>query len=197
MVLGLCGGKGVYSMSAGKCDYGNMVYVGGVDLATVNRPDAQGNMPANDGSSVGLLEIAGGSFRARKSLHVGDLGRGTVHVSGSGSLTVDMDLELSNSVAEASLLKLTAVGDTPPAVTVGGALIVCDGAKLEVDVSDFTATNVWTKLVSCSSRTGGFAAGDVKVIGEGVRGSLVFDRATDGTGSIWWYRPRGTTVVLR
>ena len=197
MVLGLCGGKGTYSMSAGKCDYGNMVYVGGIDLETLSRPNAQGNMPANDGSSVGLLEIAGGSFRARKSLHVGDLGKGTVHVSGSGSLTVDMNLVLSNSVAEASLLKLTAIGDTPPAVTVGGSLIVSDGAKLEVDVSDFTTTNVWTKLVSCSSRNGDFAAEDVKVVGEGVRGSLVFDRASDGTGSIWWYRPRGTTVVLR
>ena len=197
MVLGICGGNGSYSISAGSCDYGNMVYVGGVALETLNRPDAQKNMPANDGSSVGLLEIAGGSFRARKSLHVGDLGKGTVHVSGSGSLTVDMNLVLSNSVAEASLLKLTAIGDTPPAVTVGGSLIVSDGAKLEVDVSDFTTTNVWTKLVSCSSRNGDFAAEDVKVVGEGVRGSLVFDRASDGTGSIWWYRPRGTTVVLR
>ena len=174
-----------------------MVYVGGVALETLNRPDAQKNMPANDGSSVGLLEIAGGSFRARKSLHVGDLGKGTVHVSGSGSLTVDMNLVLSNSVAEASLLKLTVAGDTPPAVSVAGSLIVSEGAKLEVDVSDFATTNVWTKLVSCSSRNGDFAAEDVKVVGEGVRGSLVFDRASDGTGSIWWYRPRGTTVVLR
>jgi len=197
MVLGLCGGKGTYSMSAGKCDYGNMVYVGGIDLETLSRPNAQGNMPANDGSSVGLLEIAGGSFRARKSLHVGDLGSGTVHVSGNGSLAVDMNLVLSNSVAEASLLKLTAIGDTPPAVSVAGSLIVSEGAKLEVDVSDFATTNVWTKLVSCSSRNGDFAAEDVKVVGEGVRGSLVFDRASDGTGSIWWYRPRGTTVVLR
>jgi len=197
MVLGVCGGNGSYSISAGSCDYGNMVYVGGIDLATINRPDAQKNMPVNDGSSVGLLEITGGSFRARKSLHVGDLGKGTVHVSGNGSFAVDMNLVLSNSVAEASLLKLTAIGDTPPAVTVGGSLIVSDGAKLEVDVSDFTTTNVWTKLVSCSSRNGDFAAEDVKVVGEGVRGSLVFDRASDGTGSIWWYRPRGTTVVLR
>ena len=196
MVIGVCGGKGTYSISAGSCDYGNMVYVGGVDLETINRPDVS-NMPANDGSSVGLLEIAGGSFRARKSLHVGDLGSGTVHVSGDGALAVDMNLVLSNSVAGATLLKLTAVGDTPPAVTVGDTLVVHDGAKLEVDVSDFTTTNVWTKMVSCSSRTGGFAAEDIKVVGEGVRGSLVFDRASDGTGSIWWYRPRGTTVVLR
>ena len=197
MVLGLCGGRGSYSISAGSCDYGNMVFVGGVDMETLNRPDAQNNMPANDGSSVGLLEITGGSFRARKSLHVGNLGRGTVHVSGSGSLTVDMNLVLSNSVAEASLLKLTVAGDIPPSVSVAGSLIVSEGAKLEVDVSDFATTNVWTKLVSCSSRNGDFAAEDVKVVGEGVRGSLVFDRASDGTGSIWWYRPKGTTVVLR
>jgi hypothetical protein len=197
MVLGLCGGKGTYSISGGSCDYGNMVFVGGVDMETLNRPDAQNNMPANDGSSVGLLEITGGSFRARKSLYVGVLGRGTVHVSGSGSLIVDANLVLSKSVAEASLLKLTVIGDTPPTVSVAGSLMVRDGAKLEVDVSDFTTTDVWTKLVSCSSRDGDFAAKDVKVISDGVRGSLVFDRASDGTGSIWWYRPKGTTVVLR
>ena len=198
MVLGICGGKGTYSMSAGSCDYGNVVYVGGVALDTVNRPGAQNNMPANDGSSVGLLEISGGSFRVRKSLHVGDLGSGTVHVSGTGALSVDMNLVLSNFVAGATLLKLTVVGDTPPAVTVGGSLIVSEGAKLEVDVTDFTGTEVWTKLVSCGSRTGSFAQGDVRVVGaDGVRGSVVFDRASDATGSIWWYRPRGTTVVLR
>jgi hypothetical protein len=108
-----------------------------------------------------------------------------------------MNLVLSNSVDEASLLKLTVIGDTPPTVAVAGSLIVSEGAKLEVDVSDFTTTDVRTKLVSCSSRDGDFAAEDVKVVGEGVRGSLVFDRASDGTGSIWWYRPKGTTVVLR
>jgi hypothetical protein len=184
-------------MSGGKSEFNNHVYVGGVDLISVGRTEAQNHMPENDGSSSGVLEVSGGTFTARKSMYVGALGSGTVNLSGSGSLLIDENLILSNSVPGAATLKLEVSGDTPPRFEIGGELVVRDGAKLEVDVSNFATTNVWTKLISCSSRTGSFASSNVKVVGEGVRGYLVFNRVNDDTGSIWWCRPRGTAVVIR
>lgn len=198
LVLGICGGNGSYIMTGGTVEYANSVFVGGVSLDTVNRPDAQTNMPANDGASVGLLDITGGSFSARKSMTVGALGTGVVHVAGNASLSIAKSLVLSNSVENAATLKLTISGDTPPSVNIGESLFVKDGAKLVVDVTDFDTASVWTKLVSCNSRTGSFEQGNIMVIGgENVRGTVVQDRSTDSTGSIWWYRPKGTTLVIR
>ena len=200
LVLGLCGGNGSYLMTGGIAECHNAMYVGGIDFDTFGRTEAKNNskLPSNDGSSVGLLDISGGSFTAGKSLFVGVLGKGTVHVSGAGSLTVGRSLVLSNSVENAATLKLTLVGNTPPSVKIADKLVVREGAKLVVDATDFTGTQVWTKLVSCGSRTGSFSAGDITVIGgEDVRGSLVFNKSADSTGSIWWYRPKGTAVVIR
>jgi hypothetical protein len=185
-------------MTGGTAEYANSVFVGGVSLDTVNRPDAQTNMPANVGGSVGLLDITGGSFSAKKSMTVGALGTGVVHVAGNASLSIAKSLVLSNSVENAATLKLTISGDTPPSVNIGESLFVKDGAKLVVDVTDFDTASVWTKLVSCNSRTGSFEQGNIMVIGgENVRGTVVQDRSTDSTGSIWWYRPKGTTLVIR
>ena len=198
LVLGLCGGNGSYIMTGGIAEYTNSVFVGGVSLDTINRPDAQTNMPANDGSSVGLLDITGGSFSAGKTMTVGALGTGVVHVANNATLTIARSLVLSNSVENAATLTLTLSGDAPPTVKIGESLFVKDGAKLVVDVTDFDTRSVWTKLVSCSSRNGSFSRDDILVIGgENVRGTVVQDRSTDPTGSIWWYRPKGTTFVIR
>ena len=200
LVLGLCGGKGSYLMTGGTAEYHNAVYVGGIDFDTFSRSEAKAYVthPANSVSSVGLLDVSGGSFKTSKSLFVGAFGTGTVHVSSSASLSVGRSLVLTNSVANAATLKLTLVGENAPSVDVADTLIVREGAKLEVDVTDYTGTEVWTKLVSCKSRVGSFAQSDIKIVGvEGVRGSVVFDRTSDATGSIWWYRPRGTAVVIR
>ena len=196
LVLGAFGGEGIYDMRGGTAALRCPLFVGGTTLGIINRTDDDNALPANtEGKAVGTLKVSGGTMTVQYQSYVGYDGRGTIDVSGDGSLTFQSNLILTNNAANASTLKVTLADGAVPTFRIDGRLTVCDGAKLEVDASSFASSNIWAKVVDVrGGRTGSFDPANITLTGDG---RIVQDRRGDSTGSIWLYRPRGMILTFR
>ena len=195
LVLGAFGGEGVYDMQGGTATLRCPLFVGGTTLGMINRTDDNNMLPANtEGKAVGTLKVSGGEMTVQNQSYVGYDGRGTIEVSGDGSLTFQSNLILTNNAANASTLRVTLADGAVPTFRIDGRLTVCDGAKLEVDAAALANTNVWAKVVDVrGGRTGSFDPANITLTGEG---RIVQSRRGDSSGSIWLYRPRGMILTF-
>lgn len=198
LVLGLLGGEGYYTMSNGTFTSQSPVWVGGISKSKLQRSFESDPMPTDKaGRTYGRLEVAGGKFSTAKSMTVGFDGTGVVHVASSGAISVGRDLILSNSVEQAhsSQLAFTLIRDEVPSLKVGGKMIVESGSKLKVDVSGFTGEPGRYELISCTSRTGSFAADDIELVGDTQGGKI--EQGHGSSPSIYYTIPKGLMLILR
>lgn len=196
LVLGAFGGEGVYDMRGGESELRCPLFVGGVSLGKINRTDDDGMLPADTaGRAVGALKVSGGAMTVRYSSYVGYDGKGTIEVSGDGSLVFSDDLTLTNSVAGAATLKVALVGAAAPSFKIQGGLTVCADARLEVDADDFSGSDSWIKVIYVAGgRTGDFEPENIVLSGRGI---IVQNRRGDNSGSIWLHREKGLRITVR
>ena len=196
VVLGAFGGEGIYDLQGGTATLRCPIMVGGASLTILNRTDSNNMLPADTaGQAVGTLKVSGGAMTVGYQSYVGYDGRGTIDVSGDGSLIFQNNLILTNSVADAATLKVTFAGATAPTFRIDGRLTVCAGAKLVVDTSDFRGDGYWTKLIDVrGGRTGSFDPANITVVGYG---DIVQTRSGDSTGSIWLHRGKSFRMIIR
>lgn len=193
LTIGMCGAKGSYSVSAGKSTFFAPVWVGG--MATNHLHRRPFNIPpSSDGSraSTGTLAVSGGSFRTKSNMYVGCDGTGTLDISG-GTLQVDGNLVLSNAVK--SVLNVTmADSAASPSITVGGNLVVTDGAEINVDGTAIdNGSKANRAFLTCAS-VGDLDLSAIKVTGIG----NVRKRNLAGGGvALTYHVPRGIVVSFR
>ena len=206
MVIGFGGGTGTYIISNGFTHATAPIYVGGVETNVFERDLKISNWPAaafTDRTAVGKLVVAGGRLStATTDLVVGADGSGTLEIGPSATVSIGNpngsgNVILSNRTASVTRFVLGA--DGAGRLATPNALIVADGAKLEVDATEYAGGEKWIKLVNCNRREGSFAAGDITVVGrhpEGGEYEIVQDRNGDSSGSIWLHRRSGSLIIV-
>ena len=206
MIVGFAGGTGTYVISNGVTTVNAAIYVGGVETNVLKRKLIT-NWPGDefaDRTAVGKLVVAGGTLNnIANDLVVGADGSGTLEVGPGATVSVGRtynnqgNIVLSNRTE--SVTRFVLGSDGVGVLTTPNKLIVANGAKLEVDVSDYTGMDRWVKLINCAQREGSFADADISVVGKCPRGNckVVQDRQDDSTGSVWLYVSRGFVVSFK
>jgi len=180
--LGWNGGMGTYNMSGGTFRSDGIFCVGGIPTDFYSY-----SVGAATNLGVGVLNIQGGTFSVSNTLWVGAAGAGTVTI-GSNAVCGVANLVLTNSTQSTLRFELGAAGSG--ALAVSGALSVYPGARLEVDSTAYSGSDVWIKLAECATRAGSFAPENITVIGKGL---VRQDRDED----LWLYIPRGTLISIQ
>lgn len=162
-VIGANGGHGEYRMSGGQFKTKWIVFVGGARTDILDL----GSIPAE-----GLLSISGGTFSVSHDMHIGELGDGTLEISGSdGTLLVD-GLVATNGT---STIRFKLDSSGAGTVTVDGDLYIGGNAKLEIDVSDYDVANGReVDLIAYVTRYGKFAAENVTVNGGHIGSTILY-----------------------
>jgi hypothetical protein len=227
-VLGLWGGIGRWTLSSNStATVLSDVYVGG-SLTNVLRGFVEGKnngyhadfimtFDVENHTAKGTLSVLSGTFYTPSNIFVS--------VDGEGSLVLGPD-KASSMLAKGVVLSNTvdSVNDTTYRSTlkfvfgpdgcarlvcggkVGGVpqptgrLVVGEGSKLEIDLTDLTDKRTsWYPLVNCAEIEGDFSSADVSVTppasGNG-GGSLVRGVHNDVNG-YWWVVPRGTLLMFK
>ena len=192
-VIGAFGGEGIYDMQGGTATLRCPMFIGGTTLQMIYRTDDNNMLPADTaGKAVGTLKVSGGTMTVLYASYVGYDGRGTIDVSGDGSLTFQDDLLLTNNVANAATIKVTLADGALPTFRIGGRLTVRGDARLVVDATGFRSGVRWTKIVDVGGgRTGSFDPANISLLGDG---EIVQNRSGDATGSIWLRKAKGFCV---
>jgi len=206
MIVGFAGGTGTYVISNGVTTVNAAIYVGGV-VTNVLKRRLITNWPGDefaDRTAVGKLVVAGGTLNnIANDLVVGADGSGTLEIGPGATVSVGRtynnqgNIVLSNRTESVTRFVLGRAG--AGSLTTPNKLIIANGAKLEVDVSGYTGTDRWVKLVNCAQREGSFAEADISVVGRCPLGNcrVVQDRAGDSTGSVWLHVGRGFVISYR
>lgn len=206
MVIGLGGGTGTYIISNGLTYAAAPIYVGGVETNVFERNQKISNWPAaafTDRTAVGKLVVAGGSLStATSDLVVGADGSGTFEIGPAGRVSIgdpngSGNVILSNRTT--SVTRFVLGRDGAGQIVTPNALVVADGAKLEVDATNYTGDEKWIKLVDCKRRIGSFAADDITISGRHALGQyeIVQNKAGDATGSVWLHCRSGAMLIIR
>jgi len=205
MIVGFAGGDGTYVMSNGVMVADAPIYVGGVVTNVLKRLPIS-NWPGNaftDRSAVGKLVVAGGSLSTKASdLVVGADGSGTLEIGPDATVSIGNPngsggIVLSNRTE--SVTRFVLGRDGAGRLTTPNTLVIADGAKLEVDTTEYAGGEKWIKLVNCKRREGSFAASDITVVGrhpEGGEYEIVQDKTGDSSGSIWLHRKTGCLIIV-
>ena len=197
LVLGAFGGEGYYTISNGTLTTESPVWIGGISKSKLQRTFESEVMPTDKvGQTFGRLEVAGGTFTVNKDMVVGADGTGVVCVVDSGTLALNRDLILSNSVDHAAQVFIKPTGAEAPAFAVKRNFVIRSGATLTVDVRDFDPTERWTKLIDSKTRVGSFAEENITLLDD-EDGEIVQDKPGDTSGSIWYHRKTGLMLILR
>jgi hypothetical protein len=148
--------NGLFSVSAGN------VYVGGCPYEDVecfantghtNLTWAPVNVPVNNHDAAGTLTIAGGEFKANAStVTLGADGTGTIEMLGNAGTFTAKNLVLSNATSSVVRFVAGPGGFSPIGLT--GNLAVTDGARIEVDLSDYTGSGSVFRLFNFASFNG-------------------------------------------
>ncbi len=199
LALGYLGGQGTYNLSGGEAVFKSPIYVGGATEEDVQTQKLQSSVTAQfkEGPKTeGFLNVSGGTFTCSTNIIVGALGEGTVTLSGTGVLTTH-DLILSNSTAT---LKFVFDEKSTGKLNVTNDLVICDGAKMVVDMSRYAGTSSYLPMAEVYSFVGQFDEDDIEFImpeGSSTRmPELCFER--NGVGGLWVKMPpNGTVIILR
>ena len=203
-MIGGFGGEGCLEMSGGTFDFKSDMYVGGAEtnvLVKGHSYAAQG-LPVTRHDAQGTFRFSDGTAVFRSSLVLGADGRGTLErVGTAGSFSVEGDLILSNTVenaASGATLKFVyddADGVKP--IEVAGKLVICDGAKIEVDLGDYGTGETYRSKRYLVKPTGGvegdFASVAVSLAGAREKDAVVKCDASGVYASI----PCGAIIMVR
>jgi hypothetical protein len=174
------GGLGSYEMSGGSYYTANQAFIGGVPTNLLSYSRHGG---------VGQLKITGGSFIVtNNTLTVGGYGTGAVTI-GSNGVCFAKDIVFTNNTQSTLRCELGTEG--LGMLTASSNLVICAGAKLEVDTTAYQGKAVWIKLADCATRTGSFDPANITVTGSG---EVKQDRNNDQ--DIWLYFRRGTMIGI-
>ena len=161
--VGLGGGLGRVIVSNGlfSVTKGN-VYVGGCPYKDVECFDntshtnmmwAPVNVPENNHDAEGTLTVVGGEFNANAStVMLGADGTGTIVMLGNAGTFSAKNLVLSNATSSVVRFVAGPGGFSPIGLT--GNLAVTDGARIEVDLSDYTGSGSVFRLFNFASFNG-------------------------------------------
>ena len=206
LIVGFAGGDGAYVMSNGFAVAQAPIYVGGVVTNVLDNRKLTSYWPGNaftDRTASGKLVVAGGSLSttAGGDLVVGSDGYGTLEIGSGATVSIGHangsgNIILSNRVESVTRFVLGRNG--AGSLTTPNALVVAEGAKLEVDVSRYEGDDKWIKLVGCSRREGSFASPDISVVGTSASGrcEVVQNRPGDSTGSVWLRVKHNTGLII-
>jgi len=196
LTLGLRGGRGSYSMSAGRFENKMQTYVGGTELSRLNY---KGTRWSTDRGGFGSFVISGGTYEEENDFFVSLAGRGEVEVSG-GQIAIGGNLALTNSVdaltggdyAATLTFKVNADG-TCGTVTVGGAVDVAAGSEIVIDMTDAPDSVERLRLLSAGEGIRGANAGtNVRMVGSSDQYKLVLTESSLGVSKV-----RGMILFVR
>lgn len=157
------GGMGVGSMritEGGSVRIPTDGYVGGFDPAEIGRNWQY--YPAESLTGTGMVDVVDGILDfTTHSLALGSRGAAFVNVGTNGLIQAG-DVTVSNSVA--TVLTFKAGPEGIGKMKVSGKFTIAPGAKLRLDVSDYTGTKS-LKFLTYDSKEGDFAPGDVEIVG--------------------------------
>ena len=193
VAIGMCGAKGSYSVSAGKSTFFAPVWVGGMVTNHLHRRPFKIPSGSNGSrTSTGTLAVSGGSFRTKSNMYVGCDGTGTIDASG-GTLQIDGNLVLSNAVK--SVLNVTmADSAASPSITIGGNLVVTDGAEINVDGTAIdNGSKANRAFLTCAS-VGDLDLRSIRVTGIG---SVRKRNLAGGGVALTYHVPKGIVVSFR
>ena len=174
------GGNGTYEMSGGSYYTPNRAFVGGVPTNVQFYSRSGG---------VGLLKVTGGSFTVtNNTLMVGGNGAGTL-VLGSNGVCFAKDIVLTNNTQSTLRCELGTEG--LGTLTASSNLVICTGAKLEVNTTAYQGKAVWVKLADCVTRTGSFDPANITITG---KGEVKQNRSSDQ--DVWLFFRRGTMIGI-
>ena len=174
------GGLGTYEMSGGIFYTPKRTFVGGVPTNLLSYSRSGG---------VGLLKVTGGSFTVtNNTLMVGGYGTGTVTI-GSNGVCFAKEIIFTNNTQ--STLRCELGTDGLGTLTASSNLVICAGAKLEVNTTAYQGKAVWVKLADCATRTGSFDLANITITGQG---EIKQDRNNDQ--DIWVFFRRGTMIGI-
>jgi len=183
MAVGYGGGIGTLVISNGTFEAlnGSSLYVGGA--STNAGPTPYSDPWAGGGLSTGRLVVAGGTLTLGNSLIVATNGTGTAVFSGGTTTALNLHLVGANATLRFDLGPTGAGSLSVTNMTIGA------GAKLEVDASQYNwANRARVKLVSCASRTGSFAEGDI---------TTTAGLVDQSSGPDIWLALGGTVITIR
>lgn len=136
IILGMCGGEGIWEMSGGYVECSRFVFVGGCT------PEYIGKNPLKFPEKApgrGLLKITGGEYKVAEDVVVSYAGEGTVEI-GAGGLLTAKNLELCDPEYEefGATLRFRPGDGTSGKVTLSGALKLGTRSKVVVDASNWS-----------------------------------------------------------
>ena len=206
--IGVAGGTGRFIISNGTCTVGAPLFVGGVrtnNFVNLRTTVGSGSYAMYSDywninvryderhDAVGQLTVAGGTLTAVNPIYVGTDGSGTLEIGPEGSLTAKA-IVLSNQTASVARFVFGANG-VGTART--GRLVIAEGAKLEVDISDYAGGRGNLSLIAADSVEGAFAAGDITITGAGARPEFAGAQVVQSATGLRLRIPRGAVIMFR
>ena len=206
-VIGLDGGIGRYVISNGTCtvNANNKVFVGGTDVDTLSwgssNPWTKYGYAADATGAYGLFAVRGGTVTLGNSMYLGCDGTGELEIGTNGTLSIARDLVLSNNTA--SVLRIV-MGETAtaPDVSIGGKLVLTDGAHLVLDLSALRSGRIWIPLILPTGGVEGVLSEEqvtiippTNPVSRTGRREVLTSR--EGVSGLWLYQPAGTLMTFR
>ena len=207
LVIGMEGGTGRMTVSAGSATVTYQTFVGGALKKDLEHTSINANYyPVVANAATGTLAVVGGSFLCNGTsghVIVGADGVGTLEIGGTGVFGC-RDLVLSDNVASVLRFDLPATRRDIAWSAACTNLVITSGAKLTVDASKFTGVQVpLTKLLTVRGTvTGAFAPEQLEFICPPEQAKLFQDAEVltelDGEKGLWIKgRPNGTLILFR
>lgn len=206
--IGLAGGIGRYYLTNGTVTADAAVYVGGATTNDLCRSTIS-FLPAayHDGArqdAQGLLSLQGGTFKTTGNVYVGAYGHGRLALGVGGNLQAQ-NLVLSNKVESILAADLGDAGCGT--ITLGGKLVIAEGAKLVIDASELTElTSAAKPIVSAADVVGAFDSENIEILVPENAENRVKRRLASGSVLTEWNgqkglffrpEPKGVKVILR
>lgn len=192
LVVGWCGGSGLYSMSGGTFWSDKSVFVGGIftnDIVATYKADPT---LVYTNPSSGTIRINGGSIKTTADLYVGRCGAGTVTMGSNGTLTVG-NLIMTNNTSSKLRFEVARDGAVGQLV-ITNKLYVYPGAKLEVYVPEnfIKGPTMTLTLATYATNVGSFADVTVSNYPNAAVTQTMTNLQVSITGA-----PRGSVISIR
>ena len=201
VAVGYLGGQGELVISNGAFTCNEDFYLGGVwtnrvfhgYAGTSKHLAVSAGDSGDNKTGRGRLELSGGAFTNRTTFTMGAFGTGVLDILGSAGCFKANNVTLSNDVAAVVNFRADAAGVTP--VDADGVLTVAPGARVTLDVSNFTGHRL--ALFRYGTLEGELP--EVELTGTGEQHNFEFQTRplADGRQEYGFVWVKGTTIFFR